>query len=468
MRSPPDAALPPASLPVQLAPDVRVGEDGRLVTGGTPFRLMRLSARGAEVLGRWRARPAPVGDAPGARALARRLLDTGLLDAVPPPATALDDLSIVVPTRDRAPDLARCLTALGATAPGVPILVVDDGSRDPAAVAAAAAAHGAALVRHDVNRGPAAARTTGIARTTGTLVAFVDSDVVVGPDPAWLKQLVAHFADPRVGAAAPRVLGLDPPSGWIAGYESRRSSLDMGGRAGLAAPGRRLGHVPATTLVVRRAAAPEGGFDPALRVGEDVDFVWRMAAAGWLVRYEPRARVRHAHRVSPLAFAARRRDYARSVAPLALRHPRALPALRADWAMVAALALLASGRRRGALGFVSLRTVRLHRELRAHTEQPTRLAVRLAARDAIGSARGVSHALRRAWSPIVLLVAIRRPRAALLLVLAALSRLLDRDGPRRPGDVVLDGVDDLIAATGTWEGCVRHRTPRPLLPALRR
>jgi hypothetical protein len=33
---------------------------------------------------------------------------------------------------------------------------------------------------------------------------------------------------------------------------------------------------------------------------------------------------------------------------------------------------------------------------------------------------------------------------------------------------VLGIADDLIAAAGTWEGCLRHRTVRPLLPALSR
>ncbi|WP_442940273.1 glycosyltransferase family 2 protein [Nocardioides sp. B-3] len=61
--------------------------------------------------------------------------------------------------RDRAPDLARLLDALP---PSVPVIVVDDGSRDPSAIARVTADHGARLVVHDVNRGPAAARNTGL------------------------------------------------------------------------------------------------------------------------------------------------------------------------------------------------------------------------------------------------------------------------------------------------------------------
>ena len=34
-------------------------------------------------------------------------------------------------------------------------------------------------------------------------------------------------------------------------------------------------------------------FDPALRVGEDVDLVWRLVAAGLAVRYDPAVEVEH-------------------------------------------------------------------------------------------------------------------------------------------------------------------------------
>ncbi|MGO4430725.1 glycosyltransferase family 2 protein, partial [Streptomyces sp. MCAF7] len=72
----------------------------------------------------------------------------------------------------RAPELGRCLGALR----GLPVVVVDDGSLDAGPVREAAERHGARLVRHDVNRGPAAARNTGAALADTPLVAFVDSD----------------------------------------------------------------------------------------------------------------------------------------------------------------------------------------------------------------------------------------------------------------------------------------------------
>src|SRR5262249_49586188 len=48
-------------------------------------------------------------------------------------------------------------------------------------------------------------------------------------------------------------------------------------------------------VLLRRAAFDAvGGFDPAYFLyGEDVDLSWRLRAAGWRLRYVPRATVRH-------------------------------------------------------------------------------------------------------------------------------------------------------------------------------
>jgi mycofactocin system glycosyltransferase len=462
------AALPPAELPVQLARGVRIRDQGRLLVGGTPVRLLRLSARGAAVVAHWRVGPGPIGADEGERRLARRLIDAGMLDAHPDPDPRPHDLAIVVPVRDRAAQLDRCLGALSDSVPGVAITVVDDGSDDARAIAAVVATYGASLVRHDTGRGPGAARNSGLASTSAAFVAFVDSDVVVGPGDTWLTILAAHFADPRIGAAAPRVLALDASPGRLAGYERRWSSLDMGPRGGLVGPGRRTPYVPSTTLVVRRSAVPANGFDPALRIGEDVDFVWRMVAGQWLVTYDPRATVRHDHRLASRAFVARRRDYARSIAPLAQRHPHAVPALHTDPASLATVALLAAGRPRMALTVFSVGVLRLRHRLRGHAERPGALALELSGSAVAGTTRGAGRAIRRTWSPLLLAVALKHPRAATLLAAAEALRLLDDRHPHGVADVAIGVADDLIAAAGTWEGCLHHRIALPLLPAVSR
>lgn len=65
-------------------------------------------------------------------------------------------------------------------------------------------------------------------------------------------------------------------------------------------PGRRFSPPFAATanLAVRREVYQAlGGLDPALAVaGEDADFCWRAARAGWGLRYVPDAAVTHCHR----------------------------------------------------------------------------------------------------------------------------------------------------------------------------
>ena len=466
----PDAP-PPADLPVALAPGVRMLAGGRVLVGGTPLRVLRLTDAGAAVAAEWAA-GARVGASPARRALARRLLDAGLLAPRPAPVTPGDALAIVVPVRDRTAMLGRCLDALPAGCPGSPIVVVDDGSADPAAVRAACAGRGAAVVRHEAPRGPAAARNRGLAACAAPFVAFVDSDVVAGG--RWSAALVGHFADPRVGAVAPRILALSPASGPIAGYEARHSALDMGAAGGLVAPGRPVPYVPSTVLVVRRAAM--GGFDEALHVGEDVDLVWRLARAGWRVRYEPAATVRHDHRLRRREFAARRRQYAASIGLLARRHPEALPAARVSLSMGAPWALALAGHRRLALAAATADVLLLGRRLRAAGPAgkplgvaPDGLAAALVARGLVATGLGLAHAVRRAWAPPLLLLAPRHPRVRRVL-LAAYAAPLAQDAlaGRRPpvlADVPLRMLDEAIGLAGTWEGCLRQRTLRPLLPA---
>jgi GT2 family glycosyltransferase len=158
---------------------------------------------------------------------------------------------------------------------------------------------------------------------------WVETEIAVAP--ASSARLSGYFDDPAAGAAAPRVLSLDPARGPVATYEARRSSVDMGPRRGRVRPWSPVPYRPSATLIVRRDAIGPG-FDEALNIGEDVDLVWRIGDAGWGVWYDPSVAVHHEHRSSLRAFASRRFTYATSIGALAARHPAALAALRADTA----------------------------------------------------------------------------------------------------------------------------------------
>ena len=309
LAAPPDTTLP-NGFTVELADDVHRSRDGRLMLGGSPPRLLRLSKPAARILelGRF-----TVADAATA-AMARRLVDIAVVHPRPP-AQPVRDVTIVIPVRDRAHRLDQLLTALCADpeTSGVPALVVDDGSVNRAAVAAVTRVHGATLLVHPHNQGPAAARNTGLRQARTGYVAFCDSDVL--PEPGWLSPLLAQFADPALALAAPRVVGIPQRHpDCLDQYEDVRSPLGMGGREAPIAPLSALAYVPGAALVVRKAAVG-GGFAPELRFGEDVDLCLRLHHAGWRMRYVPSARVGHCHRANLRSWLAQRASYGRSGRP---------------------------------------------------------------------------------------------------------------------------------------------------------
>jgi mycofactocin system glycosyltransferase len=447
-----------------------------VITGGYPTRVLRLSQPGARHVAAWWS-GMPVPDNPKARALARRLLDTGIAHPVldgPTPA-GKPDVTVVIPVRDRHAELARCLAGL-ADAPRV--IVVDDGSRDQAAISSVAAAAGASVLRRPVNGGPAAARNTGLAAADTPLVAFLDSDCV--PAPGWMDVLLPHFADPAVGAVAPRIVPHESGRTWLARYEGASSTLDMGQRPSIVRPGSRVPYVPGAALVVRKEAAGTG-FAEDMRVGEDVDFVWRLGAAGWRVRYEPAGTMGHQHRVRLREWFARRKDYGTSAAALELRHPGAVRPLYVSLWTAAAWLAAAFGYPAAGAVVTGTGTALLARRLAQVTGENWPLPVgsaawRLAARQAGGgtlaAGRPLGSAITRTWWPAAVpaAIAVRRlrlPLAALVLAPPLLD-WLDRRPPLDPARYVAARLlDDVGYSLGVWQGCAKRRTVRPLLPLLR-
>jgi len=474
----PGDELVPAGFRLRPDPGARRLADGTVITGGYPVRVLRLSPAGARHVASW-WEGAPVPGNPKARALARRLLDTGIalpvLDGSPVEKPAV---TVVVPVRDRHAELTRCLAGLQ----GEPlVIVVDDGSRDPAAIRSVAAAAGASVVRRPVNGGPAAARNTGLAAAQTPLVAFLDSDCVPGPGPAnWLDELLPHFADPAVGAVAPRIVPHEAGRTWLARYEGASSTLDMGRRPSIVRPGSRVPYVPGAALVVRKEAAGTG-FAEDMWVGEDVDFVWRLGASGWRVRYEPAATMGHQHRVRLREWFGRRKDYGTSAAALELRHPGAVrPFYASVWTAVTWLAAALGHPEAGAV-VTGAGTVLLARRLAQVTGETWprpagsaawRLAVRQAGGGTLAAARPLGSAISRTWWPVALpaAIAVRRlrlPLAALVLAPPLLD-WLDRRPPLDPARYVAARLlDDAGFSVGVWQGCVERGTVRPLLPVLR-
>ncbi|MFJ9388963.1 mycofactocin biosynthesis glycosyltransferase MftF [Nocardioides sp. NPDC101246] len=458
--------LLPDGFTVRVRDDVRLlptPEGGLSLVGGSPLRSMRLAPAAA---GRVVDRRVQVRDA-ATDLVARRLLDGNLADPTDLTPIAPAELTVVVPAHDRPEHLERCLAALS----GLGVIVVDDASRDPAAVAEVVRRHGATLIALAENRGPAGARNAGLAEVATAYVAFVDSDV--SADPVMLAQLAGQLADPRVALAGPLVRGHTDkvrPS-WFERHDVTASSLSLGARACSVRPGAAVGWLPSACLVARTTTMKEvGGFAADLRVGEDVDLVWRLVEAGHVVRYQPDLEALHEVRGTVRGWLGRKLVYGSGGAELGRRHGDAIapavlsPAMAAAgaailacrwWSAPAALASLVWGSR-----VVS----------EALPDIPGRrgLASRLAARGLGWSLRQESALLLRHWWPLTL-VACLFSRTVRRMVLAALvvdTAVAFRETDVRPTTLLGRRLDDLAYGAGLWLGAARARSVRCLTPRL--
>lgn len=442
---------------------------GRIAAGGSPWHVVRLGVEALPFVSELR-RAGAVGMVARTRletAVARRLLDRGMVHPVRVPRPGPHPVTVVVPAFDRVAQLECCLRALR----GLDVIVVDDASVDGAAVRRAAERAQARLLRHPVNRGPAAARNTGARAATTDLVAFVDSDCT--PRPGWLDVLVPHFDDDRVAAVAPRVVPGAAGGAVLARHEATRSALDMGALPEQVRYGARLGFLPSATLVVRREVADRFAFDEQLRLGEDVDLVWRVTEAGWHMRYEPRAVVEHAPIVRPSRWIRRRFEYGTSAAALARRHSgRLVPARLSAWNLVT-IACLAGRRPVVAAGVTGVAAALLARRL-ATRGVPAEVALRVVGQGVVADAAALGHLLRREWWPVgaVALAATGRSRisraaAVCMLAPVALEWMRQRPAVDPLRYAALRLAEDAAYGSGVIASALVSQVAEPVLPAVR-
>jgi cellulose synthase/poly-beta-1,6-N-acetylglucosamine synthase-like glycosyltransferase len=189
-------------------------------------------------------------------------------------------VTVVVATRNRRDELLRTLGRLTALPDRPPVIVVDNGSADGSAQAAARCFPGVEVVALARNAG-AAARNSGVWRARTPYVAFSDDD-------SWwhagaLRRAARVLdADPRLGLVAARTLvgpGGEPDP---VNEAMAASPLRDGGNAAV------LGFLACACVVRRAAFLGVGGFSELLFfVGEEQLLAYDLAAAGWGRRYRP-------------------------------------------------------------------------------------------------------------------------------------------------------------------------------------
>jgi glycosyltransferase involved in cell wall biosynthesis len=200
------------------------------------------------------------------------------------------ELSIVVPTRDRAALLSELLDSLQAQtldASRVEVIVVDDGSLDGPPRAVERELPAVRLLARVGGANRSAARNDGWRAARPPLVAFTDDDCVA--DPGWAAALL-EAARRKPGALVQGATSPRPDQLHLLGPFSRTQEVREGDPW----------YQTCNVLYPRELLERLGGFDAEAYPGfggEDTDLAWRAIESGAPTAFEPAARIFHAVRV---------------------------------------------------------------------------------------------------------------------------------------------------------------------------
>jgi hypothetical protein len=194
-----------------------------------------------------------------------------------------ESVSFIVPVRNDAGNLQRCLGAiLGNSYPRdrIEVIVADNGSRDGSReVAERAGARTLELPGLTVG----ALRNAAVREAKGDILAFVDADHQI--DRNWLRHAVAALGEPGTGAVGAPYSPPPQPT-WVQEvYDALRDH-----RSGR----REVAWLGSGNLAIRRATfETTGGFDESLTTCEDVDLCARLRARGYRILSDSRLRSVH-------------------------------------------------------------------------------------------------------------------------------------------------------------------------------
>jgi GT2 family glycosyltransferase/glycosyltransferase involved in cell wall biosynthesis len=243
----------------------------------------------------------------GRPATVERRPDSGFLHVrweVPAPPR----VTVVVPTRDKAALLRRCLSGLRerTSYANLEILLVENGSRERETLrlyAELGQARGVRILDWEKPFNYSAVNNWAARQAEGELLLFLNNDTEV-VDPDWLREMVSWAQQPGVGAVGAKLMrpeGTVQHGGVVLGLGGFAGHLFAGaGPHGLGLFGsvdwyRDLLAVTGACLLVPRALFLElGGFDEAFSLcGSDVDLCLRIRRAGRRVVYTPFATLVH-------------------------------------------------------------------------------------------------------------------------------------------------------------------------------
>ena len=203
-------------------------------------------------------------------------------------------ISIVIPTRNRAYELERCLTALQ-DEPADEVVVVDDGSTDDTPSVLRRFGWVRSVPRE--HGGRSAAKNSGVAAASGDLILFIDDDVI--PTPGLVQRHVAHhqrFPDPseallgRVtwspSVNVTRHMRWLEDGGPLFAYDQIDDPADVSFR-----------HLYTANLSLKKEFLEP--FDEELPIYEDTELGYRLSRRGLRLRYDAEALGHHLREETP-------------------------------------------------------------------------------------------------------------------------------------------------------------------------
>jgi|Deesub1362A_J573_1020465.scaffolds.fasta_scaffold00105_68 cellulose synthase/poly-beta-1,6-N-acetylglucosamine synthase-like glycosyltransferase len=192
-------------------------------------------------------------------------------------------VSIVVAAYNAQETIGDCIQSLlSVDYPNKEIIIVNDGSKDD--TEKIARRYPVKLISQP-NMGASSARNTGLREAKYGIVAYTDSDCKVAKD--WLKKLVKHFSDPKVGAVTGKTI-----------FETNETctsyvrSLDIEERNQKRGRYTRLANGP-NSAFRREVLRMVGGFNPKWFHAEDTEVSYEIWKADYRIEYEPEAIVFH-------------------------------------------------------------------------------------------------------------------------------------------------------------------------------
>lgn len=216
-------------------------------------------------------------------------------------------VSIIIPTRDQAEILERCLISLRQTAyPDYEVFLVDNRSQKASTKALfdkVSAMGLAKILRYDQPFNFQALNNFAARQVTGDMLLFLNNDTeVLGPD--WLSSLTELAQRPEVGVVGAKLYypdhriqhaGMILNVGLVAGHAHRHFPRESDGYCGRLRMVQNVSAVTGACLMLRREVFEHvSGFDEGFEVAlGDVDLCLAVADAGYRVLWTPYAELIH-------------------------------------------------------------------------------------------------------------------------------------------------------------------------------